>query len=224
MQKTKLFLLSFFMMSFAFTTVIAQDYPTSTGPAPYIERYEPISQVFTSLPDPNSRSLVYINSGLTAGQLNKTANMTSCALTAVGAPISYFPGAMARVSANRFFTVHQLSPYQLYAVDTLGNQVLKFNVTGVPGTLNSITGITWSQGQLIAIFTSCSQSQIGTIDTTTGTVTLIGSPTSTPACAISVNANPAGTLFAIDIASDNLYRVNRVTGVFTLVGALGVNA
>jgi len=58
----------------------------------------------------------------------------------------------------------------------------------------------------------------------TGLCTNIGTSSLTCAGAISISSSAGGTLFCIDIVNDNLYKVNRTTGVFTLVGALGVDA
>jgi hypothetical protein len=60
---------------------------------------------------------------------------------------------------------------------------------------------------------------------TTGVCTPIGTASAVCAGGITLLGRPGAqySLFALDIVADNLYKVNKTTGVFTLVGPLGAN-
>jgi hypothetical protein len=110
-------------------------------------------------------------------------------------------------------------------MDSLGNEVLLGNITGFP--LSNLTGMTWNaaNGTMYVIATSLALSQIGRLDTTTRVITPIGTASAVCAGAITASIAPqGGSLFAIDIVADNLYKFNLTTGVATLVGPLGQNA
>jgi hypothetical protein len=158
-------------------------------------------------------------------QLNKQF-LSNTALTPVGG-IEYFdfPGASVWVpTVNRMYVVDQLS-WGLYTVDTTTG-VLTFvaTCTGVP--LADFAGLCWdpSTNTMYGVATSIAQSQIMTVNITTGVCTPIGSPTAVCAGAISLSCPSNGSLFSIDIVNDNLYKWNKATGVATLVGPLGFDA
>jgi hypothetical protein len=78
---------------------------------------------------------------------------------------------------------------------------------------------------MYGVSTSVTQSQIFTVNMTTGVCTPLGSASATCAGAISllgrVGANYS--LFSLDIVADNLYKWNKTTGTVALVGPLGQN-
>jgi len=200
----------------------AQDYPPSVGPAPLVNNYIPTSeQVFPSA-NPNNRALALLGSGSTTTAYTFKHFLNSCSLTLIGQQMTYVPGAITRVARNKYYILDQIG-WRLIRTDTLSNQVVLGSITVTP--LPNITGMTWdaTTGIMYVITTDLVQSQIGTIDTTTRVVTLIGSPTTACPGAISISAAPNGSLFAIDIINDNFYRFNKTTGVATLVGSLGVS-
>lgn len=171
-----------------------------------------------------SRAFVYDGAGPFQLKKSSLANTT---LTNVGSTVTFgFPGAATvRTSNNVLYAVDQSAPYTLYTVDTTtGVRTTVANLTGV--TFSNLTGITWDPAHSImyGVYTTITQSGIFSINTTTGVCTAIGTASATCAGAISISSSKTGTLFVVDIVADNLYRVNRTTGVFTLVGPLGVNA
>jgi hypothetical protein len=96
-------------------------------------------------------------------------------------------------------------------------------MTGVPHA--NLTGMCWDGTTMYGVSTSLSQSQIFTINMTTGVCTPLGTPSGACAGAISLLGR-IGTnysLFSLDIVADNLYKWNKTTGVPTLVGPLGQN-
>jgi hypothetical protein len=71
---------------------------------------------------------------------------------------------------------------------------------------------------------SISQSQLMTINLATGACTPIGPVSTVSPGAISLSCTSNGTLFSIDIVTDQLHRWNKITGVATVVGPLGFDA
>jgi hypothetical protein len=172
----------------------------------------------------SSRAWAYNGSGPFQLYSQTLANTTT---TAIGTPTTYgFPGAAVWVpTVNLMYVVDQVSPYGLYTVDTTtGVATFIVNCTGVP--LGNFCGLTWDQttGNFYGVGSSISQSQIFTLDVVTGVCSLIGSPTTVCPGAIMLNAAPGGSLFSVDILNDNLYRWDKVTGVPTLIGPLGIDA
>jgi photosystem II stability/assembly factor-like uncharacterized protein len=200
--------------------IFAQDSHNSMGPAPEGIKL-PVSISNDNVTNVNSRGFVYLST--TTHQMAKQF-MGNTTLTNIGAPQTYgFPGAFARHTNGTIYCNDQLSPFGLYTIDTTtGAKTLVVNITGI--TLTNLTGITWDGTQMWGVQSNITQSQIGTINMTSGVFTPVGSPTAVCAGAIMVNAAPNGTLFSVDIVADNLYKWNKTTGIPTIVGALGVNA
>jgi hypothetical protein len=73
------------------------------------------------------------------------------------------------------------------------------------------------------------QNQLAKIDLRTGAVTLVGSPLGQALAIMGFACSPEGTLYAIgqldptNAAFNSLYKVDRVTGLATLIGSTGVN-
>jgi hypothetical protein len=122
------------------------------------------------------------------------------------------------------YTWNQSSPYQLWSIDTVtGVHTLVFNMTGIPQA--NLTGMVWDGTTMHGISTSLTQSQIFSVNMTTGACTPIGSPSAVCAGAIELFGRPGAqySLFATDIVSDNFFKINKTTGAFTMVGPLGQN-
>jgi len=83
----------------------------------------------------------------------------------------------------------------------------------------------WDGTTVFGMSTSITQSQIFTIKMTTGVCTPIGTASAVCAGGITLLGRPGAqySLFATDIVADNCYKINKSTGVFTLVGPLGQN-
>jgi len=97
-------------------------------------------------------------------------------------------------------------------------------MTGVPHA--NFTGMCWDGTVLYGISTSLTASQIFAINTATGVCTPIGAASSICAGGVALmgRIGAQNGLYVIDIVADNFYQVSKSTGVFTLVGSLGVNA
>jgi hypothetical protein len=215
---------NFFRILFALvlmvTLIHAQDVPPSVGPAPYAYNKAPESTLFTDAI--GTRCFTQISSSPTF-QFGKVF-LEGCAPTNIGAPFTItFPGGL--VARNGVvYTVNQSSPFQLWSIDTVtGTHTLVFNLTGVPQA--NLTGLVWDGTTMYGVSTSVTQSQIFTVNMTTGACTPIGVASAVCAGAIELFGRPGAqySLFATDIVADNLYKINKTTGVFTLVGPLGQN-
>jgi len=167
----------------------------SLGAAPF-QTFQP----WSLQPDyANSLAFIYEQETSPMMQLKKHPLGNPAARVNVGSPVIMgFPGAMTvRTSTNTLYSIEQLSPYTLYSIDTTtGIRTAVFNVTGV--TLSNLTGITWcpANNTMYGIQTNLVNSQILTINMTTGAITTIGSPSSTCAGAIALASSWTGTLFA----------------------------
>lgn len=192
---------------------------TSLGPAP--KNYTmPTSISNDNVMNANNRGWVYLST--TTHQM-ASQFMGNTTLTNIGSPQSYgFPGAFV-YKDGKVYVIDQLTPFGLYTLDTItGNKTLVVNVTGI--TLTNLTGFTYDGTSWWGVQSNITSSQIGTINITTGVFTPVGSPSTTCAGAIQLNAAPNGTLFSVDIVADKLFRWDKTTGVPTEKGVLGVNA
>jgi len=209
-----------FAVALLVTLTNAQDAPHSVGPAPQSDiriNMEPTPFAV------GSRAFTQISSSPTF-QFGKSF-LEGCTITNIGAPfLITFPGGL--VYRNGIvYTWNQSSPFQLWSIDTVtGTHTVVFNMTGVPSA--NFTGMCWDGTTMYGISTTISNSQIFSINMTTGVCTPIGAASATCAGAINLMGR-IGTqysMFVCDIVLDNLYKVNKGTGVFTLVGPLGANA
>ncbi len=213
---------NFFMLLFAVILLTAltnaQDAPHSVGLAPA----DNVTQPQISSPNDfavGTRAFTQLSTSPTF-QFGKLF-MESCTPTNIGAAFTItFPGGLVERNGV-IYTWNQSSPFQLWSIDTVtGTHTLVFNMTGVP--MANYTGMCWDGTTMYGISTSITQSQIHTVNMTTGACTPIGTASSTCAGAISLMGvrNAAASLFVLDIVADNSYKVNKTTGVFTLVGSL----
>ena len=205
------------LMFFGFA-VYSQTYPVSAGPAPYVYNKTQHSPLFEAAI--GTRAFVQISSS-PVFQFGKTF-MESCTITNIGAPFTIpFPGGLVYRNGV-VYTWNQLPPYQLWTIDTItGVHTLVINMTGVPQT--NFTGMCWDGTTMYGISTSLTQSQIFSFNN--GVCTPIGTPS--PQCAGGImllgSLSAQSRLYTLDIVSDNSYRINKTTGVFTLAGPLGVD-
>ncbi len=148
----------------------------------------------------------------------------SCTITNVGAPFTItFPGGLM-IRNGVVHTWNQSSPFQLWSIDTLtGTHTLVFNMTGVPQT--NFTGMCWDGTNVYGLSTSLTQTQIFTINMTTGVCTPIGTYSTVCDGGITLLGvkSAQNSLFVLDIVTDSLFKVNKTTGVFACIGPLGVN-
>ena len=200
--------------------LLSQDYPVSAGPAPYSYYKTPQSPIFDAAV--GVRYFTQISSTPTF-QFGK-AFLETCTITNIGAPFTItFPGGLV-MRNGVVYTWNQSSPYQLWYIDTVtGAHTLVFNMTGVPHV--NFSGMCWDGTTMYGVSTSITQSQIFTINMTTGVCTPLGTASATCAGAISLLGRPGAhySLFSTDIVADNLYKWNKTTGAVTLVGPLGQN-
>jgi len=213
------FLSLFFAVIALVAMTNAQDVPHSVGPAPVNN----VGQTYTGeqMDAIGSRYFTQISSSPTF-QIGK-AFLESCTITNIGAPFTItFPGGLM-LRNGILYTYNQSSPFQLWSIDTVtGVHTLVFNMTGVPQA--NFTGMVWDGTTVYGMSTSITQSQIFTINMTTGVCTPLGAASSVCAGGITLLGRPGAqySLFALDIVADNLYKVTKA-GVFSLVGPLGAN-
>jgi len=196
-------------------SLFAQDVPNSVGPSPFNNIGQPqISNGNDAAV--GSRAFTQISSSPTF-QFGK-AFMESCTITNIGTAFTItFPGGLVYRNGV-VYTWNQSSPFQLWSIDTVtGVHTLVFNMTGVPQT--NYTGMCWDGTTMYGVSTSITQSQIFTVNMTSGVCTPLGTASATCAGAISLMGRPGAqySLFSTDIVADNLYKWNKTTGAVTLV-------
>ncbi|MFO7998759.1 MAG: hypothetical protein R6U86_07240 [Bacteroidales bacterium] len=125
---------------------------------------------------------------------------------------------------GRYFAADNSSRV-LYEVDFSGNTLQP--VAPITGIISgqTITGMTYHRpsGTMYFSTSNGSVSALYTINLATGVLTPIGQITNCP-IAIDLAINEDGELFTVEIANDNLVKINPTTGVGTIVGPLGLNA
>lgn len=123
------------------------------------------------------------------------------------------------------YTIMPTAPYTLYATDTTTGQITVVgNVTGIT-TGHIASGITWDNttNTMFISSTNLTQSRIYTLNMQTLNATTVGNPITNAPALHAIDANPAGSIFGIDISNDNFYRINKNTGAAVMVGPLGYN-
>jgi hypothetical protein len=175
----------------------------------------------------NNRCFVY-GSATSNHQLYKHF-LGNINLTPIGTPITSpgLIGAMARnTTTGVLYINNQASPFNIWTVDTntgVCTQVLAGCYT-IP--LEKFTGMVWDHttGTMFGLSSDNNSSQIFTINMTSGICTPIGTPSTVCAGGNGIYCSPCGSLFVSEIIGNNLHKVNKTTGVFTLIGALGFDA
>ena len=206
---------------FLSVNLYSQDLPHSVGLAPVQDIA--ISSVATGFDASiGNRYFAQISSSPTF-QFGK-AFTESCTITNVGAPFTItFPGGLMFRNGVTY-TWNQSSPFQLWSIDTItGTHTLVFNMTGVPQS--NFTGMCWDGTNVYGLSTSLTQTQMFTINMTTGVCTPIGTYSTVCDGGITLLGSRGAqySLFVLDIVTDSLFRVSKTTGVFTRVGPLGVD-
>ena len=143
---------------------------------------------------------------------------------------------VANTLSQPFFGVeHDNSTGILYAVDNATRQLGTLNkTTGVFTSLVTLTGLvaaqnitglaflTFGAGPVYLTAGDGVTTNLYTIDTGTGALTLVGA-TGT-ALMIDIAINNSGQMYGMDIGTDSLYTINTATGAATLIGPIGFNA
>jgi len=199
----------------------------SFGPAPVTEQLMQSNFSTDNVMNANNRGFVYI-SGTSSHQLNKQF-MGNVTVTAVGSPFTTagWVGAIARnTSTGVLYVCNQASPFNIWSIDTttgVCTQVIA-SCTGIPHA--NFTGMVYDHttGTMFGLSSDLATSAIFSINMSTGVCTPIGTSSSTCAGGIGIYCAPNGSLFVDDIVGNNLYKVSKTTGTFTLVGALGFDA
>lgn len=220
----KIFTIVFVLSFIAGMNLIAQDQPTSIGPAPMnsIQR-APFVQQPVTFPD------FLLGPAYAGKHIPAPTNFVSFPIpggtpfTNVGAPyVTLLQGGDFGAGGIYYAT---RSPSTLITVNTTtGVQTIVAPITGVTGG-QTITSMGYHPGSNTMYLgsTNITTSQLYTLNTTTGAATLKGTVTG---CAglIAIGVNCTGQIFGVDIVADNLYSINPTNGAGTLLGPLGYNA
>ncbi len=143
--------------------------------------------------------------------------------------------SLADQSAQNFIAGASWANNKWYGVVYSDNQLVTLDtITGArtvvgpmaPSGTETWTGMSYDKAAgimyAVSVTGTGSQSTIYTVNLATGTATPVG--VATGVAFICLAANNAGNLFAVDILGDNFGSVNKTTGAWTLIGAIGFNA
>jgi hypothetical protein len=112
---------------------------------------------------------------------------------------------------------------ELHMIDT------STGVTSTIGACNPLSGHKWTgatgtaSGVLYASSTNDTISYLYTVSISTGIVTPVGEITNAPEI-IDIAINAQGEMYGVDLAGDNLIRINPATGAGTVIGPIGFDA
>ena len=181
------------------------------------------------LTNPNSTGYSYYSVGTSGSQLFRYKVGTPGSTTLIGNSQPYLLGSGDFANPTgvwKYYVEDQsTSPYYIYEVDTATG-----NLTNIGAPLNLKSGhvpmdLEWDQTTnafyLISVNSAFTETQFYKLNWTTKNLTWIGSPVTNPAAIVAGGFNANGTYFGIDLASDALWKVNKYSGVWTMVGALG---
>ena len=131
-----------------------------------------------------------------------------------------FPGAGAFGSdPNVLYGIYETL---LYSIDpTTGAHTL----LGDLGTGTGFTGLSWDPvtGRFYGTTSACAGSSLYIVDVNTVTATFVGNIAGQD-CVIAVGFAPDGTLYGYDIVLDQGIRIDKNTGVATVLGPIGFDA
>ena len=224
MLKKVLSLLLFLILGFY---AYAQN--NSTGLAPFTDR--PLIGPLTvqSPTNVNTRGFSYQTTSLTASTLFKYFVGSPSAVTVVGSVQPYFFGNGDYANPTgiwKFYVQEQVAaPYNIYEVDTAtGNITLIGGISGLTSGHSPIL-LEWdhttNQFYVFSFTSSVTSGQLYTMNWSTRVCTPIGPPNINSPGLIAGGFNKNGTLFAYDLTNDNVWKVNKATGISTFVGSSG---
>lgn len=113
---------------------------------------------------------------------------------------------------------------QLISIDTATGGVTVIGPS-FPTGAHSWTGMAGdpTDGTLYAASCDITQTGIYTVDTSTGTASLVGTTSDAP-CLIGIAIDGSGQMYGYDIVTDSLYSVDKTTAAATMIGSLGFDA
>jgi hypothetical protein len=227
-MRKKTFIYCIILMLVYFSNVFSQyNKQIFSGVAPFApgSRSYNANSIFTN---PNSLGYSYYAAGTSSSQLVKYNVGTPGNTTLIGSPQPYLLGNGDFANPTgvwKFYVQDQNAPYTIYEVDTATG-----NLTGIGAPANIKNGhiptdLEWDQTTgyfyMISSDISLTETQIYRVYWPTLYLTWIGTAATMPSAIIAGGFNANGTYFGIDLLSDGLWKVNKNTGVWTMVGLLG---
>jgi hypothetical protein len=227
MKKNK-FTIFLLIAVLCFTNIYAQyNNVKSVGIAPLLPFYGNnfTNSVFTN---PYSLGYSYYAVGTTGSQLFRYKVGTPGSTTLIGTTKPYILGSGDFANPTgvwKFYVQDQNLPYTIYEVDTATGSLIN---VGAPVNLRSghkPTDFEWDQTTnsfyMISSDTALTETQLYRMYWPTKELTWVGPPATTPSTIVAGGFNSNGTYFGIDIGTASLWKVNKNTGAWALVGSLG---
>jgi hypothetical protein len=223
------FIFSLVLMLLYFSNLFSQyNNKVSAGVAPWLPNAGNYytNKVFTN---PNAIAFSYYPVGTSGCQLFKYNVGTPGVTTLLGGTQPYLLGSGDFANPNgvwKFYVIDQyVPPFTIFEVDTATGVL-----TSVGEPLNLKSGhkpmdMEWDHTTnsffILSSNSSLTETQLYKLNWTTKNLTWIGASVNNPAAIVAGGFNANGTYFGIDMATDALWKVNKNTGIWTQVGALG---
>jgi len=132
---------------------------------------------------------------------------------------AFFAGDFEGNDFATLYAVESLDIPTLYAIDVGTGTKTSIGSTGIAAASN-VGGMAWDYETSTMFATS--GANLYTVNTTTGAMTLVAPITGLLTTPINLLAHPnTGVLYAVDLATDELFSIDKATGVSTLIGAIG---
>lgn len=225
------FVLSLILMLLYFSTLFSQyNNEISAGVAPWL----PVNGNYnlyarSVLTNPHSTGYSYYSIGASGSQLFRYSVGAPGNTTLIGGVKPYFLGNGDFASPTgvwKFYVQDQNTPpYTIYEVDTATGNLTS---VGAPNNLKSghkPIDMEWDQTTntfyLLSTDSALTETQLYRMNWSTKDLYWIGPPASAPAAIVAGGFNASGSYFGIDLLTDALWKLNKNTGNWTLVGSLG---
>lgn len=178
-------------------------------------------------PHPGHNGFSFFPTAINSSTLQKYDLATPGTRTTIGSSHAYFfdgaDFAPLGGSGNNWvlYTAHELSPYNFFIIDTTtGAETVLPNVTGITVSNANLTSMTWDMttNTMFIEVTNVSVSQLYSLNLLTGAATPRGPAQSTAPGIMGIACANNGTIFAFDIVNNASYRINKTTGVPTMIG------
>lgn len=221
------FFFCFLILQLLFSELYSQYYnPAHQSSAPWISQSKnPVKRTLT--PNPTTTGYGYYQDSVYKSQLFKFNVSTPGVFTTIGGlkQNRMVNGDYANPTGVwKYYVQQDASPYTIYEVDTATGNLTS---VGAPGNLKSghtPSDMEWDPVSntmyMVSTNSTLTETQFYSMYWPTKELSWIGSAASAPGGITAGGFNANGTYFGIDIITDALWKINKFTGVWTMVGPL----
>jgi hypothetical protein len=222
------FIFCFLILQLLFPNLYSQSFNTAhQNSAPWLSQViNPVKQ--TMAPNPNTTGYAYYSYNVFYSQLFKFSVSSPNVTTTIGSPKAHhmMSGDFANPTGVwKYYVQQDTFPYTIFEVDTATGNLTS---VGAPSGLKSghtPNDMEWDPVSntmyMVSVNSTLTETQFYSIYWPTKALSWIGSSASAPGGITAGGFNANGTYFGIDIMTDALWKINKFTGAWTMVGPLG---